>query len=115
MGGQSMEPKSADELRRIMSDLRARLVSTYGDRLRGVYVYGSYARESAVSGSDLDVLVVLDRVESYWDEIQRTSRDNAELSLEHDLPISTVFTSEERWRTGASPFLRAVQREGRAA
>lgn len=66
-------------------------------------------------GATWTCFVVLDRVESYWDEIQRTSRDNADLSLEHDLSISTVFTSEDRWQAGASLFLRTIREEGRAA
>ncbi|HUE96256.1 MAG TPA: nucleotidyltransferase domain-containing protein [Longimicrobiaceae bacterium] len=114
-GANWLEPKSGEELRQILAELRRRFGALYGDRLRELYVFGSYARGEARSGSDLDVLVVLDHVESYWEEVQRTSRANADLSLQHDLSISTVFTSEERWRVGASPFLRAVREEGRAA
>lgn len=107
--------KSDEDLQEIIRELRRRLASSYGDRLRGLYVYGSYARGDARAGSDLDVLVILDEVKSYWDEIQRTSADNADLSLQHDLSISTIFTSEDRWQSGASPFLRNVREEGRAA
>jgi predicted nucleotidyltransferase len=114
-GGSWLEPKSGEELGAILAELRRRVVAIYGERLRDLYVYGSYARGEARPGSDLDVMVVLDRIESYWDEIQRTSRDNAELSLQHDLSISTVFTTEDRWRLGASPFLRTIRDEGRAA
>lgn len=110
-----LEPKSSETVRDILSSLRSRLEQTYGNRLRGLYLFGSYARGEARPGSDLDVLVVLDRIDSYWQEILRTSHDTADLSLEHDLTVSTVFTSEDLWRSAASPFLRHVRDEGRAA
>ncbi|MEX0893409.1 MAG: nucleotidyltransferase domain-containing protein [Gemmatimonadota bacterium] len=110
-----LEPKSSETVRGILSSLRTRLERTYGERLRGLYLYGSYARGEARPGSDLDVLVVLDRIDSYWQEILRTSHDTADLSLEHDLTVSTVFTTENHWQSPASPFLRNVRDEGQAA
>jgi predicted nucleotidyltransferase len=41
-----------------------------GARLKGVYLFGSYARGEAGEESDVDVLIVLDRVESYSQEIE---------------------------------------------
>lgn len=110
-----LEPKTPEMVREILAELRRRLERTYSDRLRGLYLYGSYARGEARRGSDLDVLVVLDRIDSYYQEIERTSHDTAALSLEHDLTISTVFTTETRWRSGDSTFLRNVRDEGWAA
>lgn len=110
-----LNPKSPAEVNAILAELRSRLERIYGDRLRGMYLYGSYARGEPERGSDLDVLIVLDEVQSGWTEIERTSHDTAELSLEHDLTISTVFMSESRWLNDDSTFLRNVRQEGRAA
>ncbi len=110
-----LNPKSPAEVNAILAELRSRLERIYGDRLRGMYLYGSYARGEPERGSDLDVLIVLDEVESGWKEIERTSHDTAELSLEHDLTISTIFMSETRWLNDDTTFLRNVREEGRAA
>lgn len=110
-----LEPKTPEEVGVILTELRRRLEGIYEDRLRALYLYGSYARGEAERGSDMDVLVVLDEVPSPWDEIRRTSRDTAELSLEHDLTICTVFVSEEMWLRGDTTFLRNIRSEGRAA
>lgn len=107
-----LDPKSPAEVEAILAELRSRLERIYGDRLRGMYLYGSYARGEPERGSDLDVLIVLDEMESGWEEIQRTSYDTAEISLDHELTISTIFMPERRWLKGDTTFLRNVREEG---
>lgn len=107
--------KTPEQLKQILGQLRLRLDAIYGDRLQGLYLYGSYARSEARPGSDLDVLAVLEPCESAWEEIQRTSRVNAELSLQHDITISLLFTSLDRWRHGDDAFVSTVRCEGQAA
>jgi len=106
---------TSDEVQEILSRLRRSLEALYAGRLRGLFLFGSYARNEAEPGSDLDVLVVLDSFESYSREIERTSHLRAELSLEHETTVSLVYASEEEWRRRASPFLLNVHREGLAA
>lgn len=42
-----------------MKELKAGLVRIYGDRLKAVYLYGSYARGDYRPGSDVDVMILL--------------------------------------------------------
>jgi uncharacterized protein len=110
-----LQPKSPTEVGAILAQLRSRLEEVYGPRLRGLYLYGSYARGDAAPGSDLDVLLVLDRVDSYWAEIDRSGHIASELSLQHDLTISRAFVSEQQWQQAEIPLIRNVRREGKAA
>lgn len=110
-----LEPKSPEEVDAILYELRFKLDAIYGERLKGLYLYGSYARGEPRRGSDLDVLVVLDRLDSAWDELKRSGHATSALSLEHDLTISRAFVSEDQWRRADIPLVRNVQREGRAA
>jgi predicted nucleotidyltransferase len=50
------------KVRSILEELKLRLLALYGERLRGVYPFGSYARDEANEESDADILIVLDRV-----------------------------------------------------
>ncbi|MFP4248886.1 MAG: nucleotidyltransferase domain-containing protein, partial [Armatimonadota bacterium] len=48
------------ELDEALRELKRELEALYGDRLRGVYLFGSHARGEAGPDSDVDVAVVLD-------------------------------------------------------
>ena len=44
----------------VLSDFLQEVRGMYGARLKGIYLYGSWARREAVSGSDVDLAVVGD-------------------------------------------------------
>ena len=99
------------KVRSILRELKLRLAALYGERLRGVYLFGSYARNEANEESDADILIVLDRVENYSREIDTTSELTSELSLEHGISLSRVFATEEQWRTGQTNFFQNLREE----
>lgn len=84
---------------------------TYGERLKGVYVYGSYARGENDKESDLDILVVLEDFERYAQEVDRTGQLAADLSLKYGISISSVFVRERGWLHDEAPFLANVREE----
>ena len=96
---------------KVLVELKHELARIYGERLRGVYVFGSHARGEASPDSDLDVLIVLDRVDGYHAEIKRTSHIVAALSLDSGISLSRVFVSESEWLDGQTPFLLNVREE----
>lgn len=103
------------EIGPLVASARAHLEQIYGSRLLGLYLYGSHARDDAGPESDLDLLVILDRVDSYFAEIERTSELRSDLSLEHELTVSMVFVPDADWRAADTPFLTGVRDEARAA
>lgn len=100
------------EIQAITSELRQKLRDIYGERLAHVVLFGSQSRGDAVSGSDIDVMVVLKEAVSPGKEIARTGKITAELSLKYDVVVSCTFVSVERYETEQSPLLINVHREG---
>lgn len=84
----------------------------YGDSLKGVYLYGSYARGDYRPGSDVDVMILLSDYQNYWDELRRTSELMSNVSLEYDLLVSRIFTTEEKWKQPDTPLLRNIHQDG---
>lgn len=98
-------------LEALLKELRERLARHYGRRLRGVFLFGSHARGEADEESDVDVLIVLDRIQHYCREVDQTSFITSELSLAHNVSISCVFVSEDQWESGQTAFLENVREE----
>lgn len=107
-----MNPRNIDKL---LSDLRRELENLYGPRLRGLYLFGSYARNEADAESDVDVLIVLGEYSRYGAEVDRVSEAVSQLSLEHGVTITVVFVRESQWASGDSPFLRNARSEAMTA
>ncbi len=100
-----------DSIRNLLRELRTGLAAIYGARLKGVYLFGSYARKEADPESDVDVLVVLDRVDRYSQEVATTSPLISRLSLQHGVSLSRVFVSQLDWADRQTPFLANVREE----
>ena len=95
----------------LLQELREGLERIYGPRLRGVYLYGSYARGEVDPESDVDILVVLEDFERYGQEVDRTGQLGADLSLKHGVSVSQVFIRERDWLYGETPFLANAREE----
>ncbi len=99
-------------LQPILEQLKQKLTTLYGDRLHHLTLFGSQARGEAEPGSDIDVLVVLRSRVNPGEEIKRTGRIVADLSLQYDVVISCLFMDETHYKTRNSALLRNIRREG---
>lgn len=98
-------------VRMALDQLKRALLEVYGPRLRGVYLYGSYARDQADKESDVDILITLDGPVQAGLEISRINTLVSSICLQRDLLISTFPVSVESWENGRSPFLMCVRKE----
>jgi uncharacterized protein len=100
------------KIKRLLAEFKNGLVKLYGERLKAVYLFGSYARGDHNDASDVDIMIVLDHYESYWEELVRTSYLASELSLEYGVLISRTIMTEKNWREAELPIIRNVRAEG---
>jgi predicted nucleotidyltransferase len=103
-------PRRVDP-RAIAKAVAVELATIYGERLRDVRLYGSWARGDAHLESDIDLLVVLDRVHSRWAERRRVEDVLWKHSFENDVIVSAFPVAEAELRRQTSPFMRRVQAE----
>jgi uncharacterized protein len=91
-------------VRRALEAYRDRLRPLFGDRLRDVRLFGSYARAEADEDSDVDVLVVIDALEDR--EIGVVAGEVMPIVLSSGLSLSPLPMATER--------LARLRDEGRA-
>lgn len=99
-------------IKRALEDLQEALAQVYGERLRGVYLYGSYARGDYHPESDVDVIIALEGTVHPSQEIDRISDRVADICLAHNVLIATFPVPETWLRTRKSPLFENVRREG---
>jgi uncharacterized protein len=99
-------------IKKLLKELKEGFSRIYGEQLKSVYLYGSYARGDNVEGSDLDVLVVLNDFQRRAEEIRRTSELVGDLSLDFEITVSPLFMRENEWTTNKFSILRNVKAEG---
>ena len=94
-----------------LAELKQKLFDLYGQQLRGLYLYGSYARGTAHAESDVDVLVVLGGAIKPGLEITRMNPVVSAICLQYDLLITLYPISAEWLDTPYEPFLENVRHD----
>ena len=94
--------------RGVARDLR----ELYGERLRNVLLFGSWARGDAHPESDIDLLVVLDEVPSRQRELARMNGVLWRHSLQNDTVVTEIPVSEAEYLEPTEPFILRARTEG---
>jgi len=100
------------EIKNLLAELKQGLAKIYGDRLKAVYLFGSYARGDYEDDSDVDVMIVLSDYQNYGAEIDLSGGLISQLSLRHGISISRVIMKEIQWQASDTPLLRNIRAEG---
>ena len=96
----------------IAARAREDLERIYRKRLRGVYLYGSAARDQLTPDSDIDIAIVLDEIQSRFKEHERTSQLGSDISLDNNTVVTFFFISETDFKEGLFTIHRVIRREG---
>jgi len=100
-------------IKKILRELKKGLVAIYGDQLKAVILFGSYARGDAhPPDSDIDVMIVMKGLFNHREVDRLSSEFISALCLEHDVLISWRFVPEERYQNSGMPLMINVRKDG---
>lgn len=87
----------------------------YGEHLKSVILYGSYARGDFMPDSDIDIMILLDltdlEIKNFRHQLSEATYDFNE---KYDLDIKPIAKSHAHFKKwlGVYPFYTNVQKEG---
>ena len=100
-----------DELGEFLTDVR----SLFGEKLKSVIVYGSYARGDYNEHSDLDVMILVSLADGEIKKIENSVFDMAfELELKYGKVLSPIIKNQDffDYWSDTLPFYRNIVKEG---
>jgi len=107
-----MRKKIPNSIKSILEEAKLRLKEFYGNRLKGIVLYGSYARGDATDGSDIDLIVLLEGMNDPVEEIYKCSNAFGDLELTYDTLISVLPLDVNEFRERRLPVIFNAKREG---
>lgn len=100
-------------IKSILRKLKKGLIEIYGEQLKAVILFGSFARgEGRLPDSDIDVMIVLKGDFNYREVQKRSIEFVAALCLENDVLITRKFASNREYEESGMPLFLNIRREG---
>jgi predicted nucleotidyltransferase len=96
----------------LLARIKSRLHAAYGDRLRGVVLYGSEARGEATPDSDVDILVLLTGPIALGRDLRTIIGALYPLQLEINRILEAFPVDEADYLRGEYAWYRSAQRDG---
>lgn len=100
------------DIRPLLGEARSVLEKVFGERLEAIILYGSHARGDATEGSDIDLIVLLDDMDTPVSELQRCSKEIHQLDLLYDTLISIIPIDARQYETRRLPIILNAKGEG---
>lgn len=107
-----MKRKISGKIKAILDEVKKCLKEIYGDKLRGIILYGSYARGDFTDGSDIDLIILLEDMKDPLAEREKYFNEIWKLDLKYDTVISLLPFKEDEYRKRKLPVILNAKREG---
>ena len=101
-----------NKIKSLVNRIREHLNKIYGERIKKIILYGSYARGEFTKDSDIDILVLVDDSISPF-EIRKSLSDIIfDILMEDGELFSVVALPESFFENHHYPFILNVRKEG---
>ena len=107
-----MKRKKIEGIKPILEDVKKSLEKIYGKQLKGIILFGSYARGDFTEGSDIDIIVLLEDVGDPVAEKEKIFDAIWQLDLKYDTVISVLPFDENQFKTRRLPVILNAKKEG---
>ena len=107
-----MKRKISGKIKIILDEVKKCLEEIYGDKLKRIILYGSYARGDFTDGSDIDLIILLEDMKKPLAEREKYFNEIWELDLKYDTVISIIPFEEEEYKIRKLPVILNAKREG---
>lgn len=101
-----------EQIQKLTVRIHECLSELYGDRLRGIILYGSRARQIEAVDSDLDLLILLNGPIDLGKEITAIIDAIYPMQLEIDFPIHILPVDEDLFKAQEFGLYRTARKEG---
>jgi predicted nucleotidyltransferase len=96
----------------ILAGIKKYITDIYGDKIKKIIIYGSYARGDATKNSDIDLLLVIDESLESLEVEDALNEFLFQIILREGELVSIMAIPENLFNTYNSPFLLNVKEEG---
>jgi predicted nucleotidyltransferase len=100
------------EIQIIIRETEKQLQKIYSNHLQELILFGSFARGDFDKNSDIDLLLLLDKMDDLAAERAKYFPVISQLSLKYDTVISVIPYTIHEFRTKRTPFMVNVSQEG---
>lgn len=100
------------KIKGILTGIKKYIAGIYGDKIKKIIIYGSYARGEATKDSDIDLLVVIDKSLEPLEVENALNEYLFQILLSNGELVSVMAVSENLFNTYNSPFLLNIKEEG---
>lgn len=104
-----------EKARSLMNRIKTYLTREYGEKIKKVILYGSWARNEAAKDSDVDVLLLVDESLNPFEVRESLSEFLYDILLEEGELVSVIAIPEPLFESYNSPFMLNVKKEGLVA
>lgn len=112
---EALKAITAEELSMVLNELVNNIKPIFGDKLKKVVLFGSYARGDYDAESDIDIMILLSEDDTAIRDCYAEISDLlGEIDLKYDVLLSPIVQSEQRFMKylHAMPFYANVKKEG---